>query len=217
MQKDKRGPFVIIAAIMLLFALLLVSQSAWATPAQDQLQQTVPPPTPIPGPICVVPPQPGGGDYACEYVPLGSVDCSPPAGCDLFAPFDINLYLGGQPVTEFEFDPPLEICVPYTDAQANAVGGVDNLALVYYDEATSSWVELDNTRYDAGMHLLCGDLTFLPDSTCGFGITCAISPTGVPVTGEQDTAGNLRVLWLALAAAAVLAIGTITWRRARAS
>jgi hypothetical protein len=212
-SKIRRGTMVMFAAAILLAALLLVSQSVWATPGQDQLRQTVPTPVPQPGDITIVlPPQPSGDDYTFVYTPLPSVPCAPAAGCSMFSNFTLDAYLGSSLVYPVSFDPPLEICVNYTQAQADANGGADNLAVVYWDDATSTRVPLDNGRYDANLMMVCGDIAFLPSTACGFGVSCALSPTGVPVTGEGQF--NMTPVWLVLAAVLVLSFGTIAWRRA---
>jgi len=186
---------VVFATAILLAALLLVSQSVWASPGQDQLRQTVP--TPVPTPV----PQPG--------------ECPAPAGCSLSDLFTLDSYLGSELVYPVSFDPPQEVCVDYTQELADANGGAENLAIVYWDDATSAWVMLDNPRYDADLMKVCGDISYLPSTACGLAVTCALSPTGVPVTGEEQF--SMTPIWLVLAAVLVLSFGTITWRRAETS
>jgi hypothetical protein len=198
---SKRSFAIIIGIILLVLLLASTGAAAWATPGQDQLRQTVP--TPIPDPyVIVLPPQRNGNEYSFEFNLLPGAECAPPAGCELFSPFTLEAYLGTQLVYPVTFDPPLEICFQYTQAQADAVGGPENLAVVYWDDAQSAWIPLDNQRYDASPEVMqvCGDISFLPATSCGLGVTCAISPTGVPVTGQaagpSPTVGRLLIVAL---------------------
>ena len=158
----------------------------------------------------------GGADYNFVYTPLESVSCAPPVGCQLFSTFDLSTYVGIDLVTPVTFDPPLEICFTYTGDQADAVGGIDNLAPVLWSDDESRWVPLDNVRYDETQMKICGDLVTLTNSACGIGLTCALSPSGVPVTGEEAPAGSsMAPIWLSLVAAVVLASGLGVLRKVK--
>ena len=160
----------------------------------------------------------GGNTYNFVYTPLDSVSCAPPAGCSLFAPFDLSIYVGIDLISPVTFDPPLELCFTYTEEQAISVGGVDNLTPAYWSADKGTWIPLDNVRYDASLMKVCGDLGTVTHTSCGIALTCAISPSGVPVTGEELAAGaSLAPVWLALAAAAVLILGVGALRKVRAS
>ena len=192
----KRG-IVAVTVLLLVMALAsLASSSAWATPSQDVLRQTVPTPgppeeTPVPPPQSIVlPPQRSGDDYSFVYVPLPPVDYPPPAGCGIYNPFQIEAYLGTELMFPEEFDPPLQVCVSYSTEQAAEVGGADNLGVVYWDMITQQWIPLDNWRQDANLSQVCGDISSLPADNV-FAITCILSPTAVPVTGHGSDVANV--------------------------
>jgi hypothetical protein len=208
----KRGIAAVGVVLVVLALALLANSSAWATPAQDTLRQTIPtprPPTPEPPPQSIVlPPQPGRDDYSFVYVPLPPVDNPPPVGCEIYNPFRIEAYLGTELVYPENFDPPLEVCVTYTEDQAAEAGGADNLSVVYWDEESQQWIPLDNRRHDAELTQVCGDISFISANNI-FAITCVISPTAVPVTGHGSVpAGPIVALALlgAMAGAAILAV-----------
>jgi hypothetical protein len=212
--------FVAVAVLLVVILASLANSSAWATPAQDVLRQTIPTPeppreTPEPPPQSIVlPPQPGGNDYSFVYVPLPPVDYPPPAGCGIYNPFRVEAYLGTELVYPAAFDPPLEICVSYTEDQAAEAGGPDNLSVVYWDEELEQWIPLDNRRHDAELSQVCGDISFLPANNI-FAITCVISPTAVPVTGHGLDSGNSLTVLVFIAALAGIAI--VGMRRQRSN
>ena len=221
MAIQQRKRFVLIGGlVVVLVALLAAGPAAWATPGQDRLRQTIP--TPIPGDYTIVlPPQQDGRDYSFDFRLLPDVDCPPPAGCELFAPFTLDAYLGTELIYPVSFNPPLEICFNYTTAEAAAVGGVENLMLAYWDDDLEAWLPLDNARIDKSLMMVCGDIAFLPATACGLAVTCAISPTGVPITGltegPSSPAGTLLGAALALGVALALVAIVRHGRAARGS
>jgi hypothetical protein len=205
----KQGIVAVVVVLGVLILASLASNSAWATPSQDVLRQSIPTPAPspeTPPQSIVLPPQPGGDDYSFVYVPLPPVDYPPPAGCEIYSPFRIEAYLGTELVYPESFDPPLEVCVSYTAEQAEENGGAENLSVVYWDEELEQWIPLDNRRHDAGLSQLCGDVSFLTANNY-FAVTCVIGPTAVPVTGHGSGVVN-SVAVLALVAT-LAAVGTV--------
>ena len=196
MDKRKfRGLIGVLLIIIFTLSLLLISESAWATPQQDHLRQTVPSPTPTP---FILPPS-----------------CPPPVGCVVFDWFTLEGYLGRAVTYPAYFDPPLEICVPFTQEQADANGGIENLTIAYWDDFMQAWIGLDNTRYDPTAMVICGDLSYMPESICGLGLTCTFSPPDVPTTGSEGWGElNPAIAGLALAGALVLILGLFARRRA---
>jgi len=221
MTDQRRKQLLLIGGlVVMLVALLAVSPAAWATPGQDRLRQTIP--TPIPGDYSIVlPPQQDGRDYSFDFRLLPEVDCPPPAGCELYSPFTLDAFLGTELIYPVRFNPPLEICYEYSPAEAAAMGGAENLMLAYWDDDREAWVPLDNPRIDKSLRMVCGDIAFLPATACGLAVTCAISPTGVPITGltegPSSPAGTLLVVVLALGAALALAAIVRHGRAARGS
>ena len=205
-MKDIKSTRIVYAAILV--AILLISiPAAGPTSAQDY----VPTPQPTP-PITIIFP-PGSTDddtYTLVYTPLVSVDCPPPVGCLVLDPFDLSAYLGIDLVTPVIFDPPIRICMPFTTEQSELLGGEDNLAVAYWDPEKGQWVALDNLTVDTENMQVCGDLAELIDSECGIALTCAWSPTGVPVTGKT-LPGRTRIapVWIIIATAFIV-IGSFT-------
>jgi len=209
----KRGIVAVTVLLAVVALASFASSSAWATPAQDGLRQTVPSPepppeaTPQPPPQSIVlPPQRSGQDYSFVYVPLPPVDYPPPAGCAIYNPFRIEAYLGTKLVYPEDFDPPLEICVSYSADQADEAGGADNLSVVYWDQEPKLWIPLDNWRHAPAISQICGDIAFLPANNI-LALTCIIGPTAVPVTGYGAASSEpmAALLALALLGAALLA------------
>jgi hypothetical protein len=219
----KRGLVPIAVVLVAVVLAPLSNSSAWATPSQDVLRQTVPTPeptpevTPVPPPQSIVlPPQPGGNEYSFVYVPLPPVDYPPPAGCEIYNPFRVEAYLGTELVYPDSFNPPLQICVSYTEDQAAEAGGAENLSVVYWDSESQQWIPLDNRRHDAALMQVCGDISFLSANNI-FAITCAIGPTAVPVTGHGSGSGStsaILVLVVALAGIAVVGLRQQLHRKA---
>ena len=214
-EKTQRFAALVIAVLLLVVLLAGSGTAAWATPGQDRLRQTIP--TPVPGDYFIVlPPQQDGNDYSFDFRLLPDVDCPPPAGCQLFEPFSLDAYLGTELIYPVTFNPPLEICFQYTTAEAAAVGGAENLMLAYWDDDRESWVPLDNWRIDEALMRVCGDISFVPATACGLAVTCAISPTGVPITGQPPAAPLApETFYLVLGAAGLLAIAFVASRRLR--
>jgi hypothetical protein len=209
-------------AAILIIVFILCASVAGTVSAQDYI------PTPPPGTI-ILPPPPGGGEvdtptgtidlppnppYNLVYTPLGSVSCPPPVGCLVFNPFDLSAYDGVDLVSPAYFDPPLEICMNYTDTEVEALGGVENLTIAYWHPEQNQWVPLRNIRMDTATQQICGDLDALLESECGIALTCALSPGGVPVTGSGlGSHFSLSPMWLTIAVAIILTFYLWTRRR----
>jgi hypothetical protein len=214
-MKEPRAKQGIVAVTVVLVVVVLASlanSSVWATPVQDALRQTIPTPappptaTPLPPPQSIVlPPQPGGEEYSFVYVPLPSVSYPPPVGCGIYSPFRVEAYLGTEPAYPVSFNPPLEICVSYTEDEAAEAGGAENLSVAYWDAELEQWIPLDNRRHDASLLQVCGDISFLSANNV-FAITCVISPTAVPVTGHGLGSGSPYAVLALLATLAGIAI-----------
>ncbi|MBI2304559.1 MAG: hypothetical protein HYU86_07420 [Chloroflexi bacterium] len=141
-MKLKKGYSSLILAIIIATGLLLLStwSRAWATPPQDPLRQTAPPPAPAQV-ITTVSPQTGGTLVSTDQtvtvnVPPGAVPesiilsyvpQSPLATPGPLAPgsffvdyhiFTLEAYRGGEWLPGFVFGKPITITIKYSDAEA---------------------------------------------------------------------------------------------------
>lgn len=216
-------------SMVILIVLICGSLAAVPVSAQDYAPTPPPgivyPPTGCSGGEIDVPPgmvdvPPGtfcDDDYSLVFKPPAA-ECPPPVGCLVFDTFDLTIYLDIDSLETAHFDPPLTVCMDYTDSQAEALGGPDNLAIAYWDDELRRWIPLDNIRVDTEKQQICGDISVLVPSECGIGLTCLLSPTAVPVTGSGALPKPvLSFGWPVLVGAILLALRLVFIRRPKAA
>ncbi|MBI2965416.1 MAG: hypothetical protein HYY34_04335 [Chloroflexi bacterium] len=135
----------------------------------------------------------------------------------------------GKPITGPLLQP-ITIKIPYTDAEATAVGGAFNLRIFKYDEATKQWAAI-TTQVDIAKKLLIGQVTSLsfftvgkivsgptptatapPATATATATATALPPAVLPSTGGVAPSGMLLGTLLAGGIALVLA-GALYMRR----
>lgn len=175
--------------------------AATATPAPGTAA------TPVPGapgaPVPVSPGQPGtgtsGGGRCVITVTPGDVSSNGTIRVDEIALDDLPnrdpryTYIracdvvfideNGNEIPNYPFASPVDTCIPYTaDDVARAGGDPARLTIVYYDETTKQWVELE-VAIDPASGQICAKQ---PIS----GIT-ALVIRGAPASSLPNTSGNL--------------------------